>query len=252
MLIPLVLPPTIPLWMVAVATAFAVIIGKEAFGGTGMNLLNPALTARAFLFFAYPTKMSGDAVWIDVDPALAVDGFSGATPLGLALTNGVESLSSVTHVSYDFMSMLIGTIPGSIGETSIIAIMIGAVILLVTGIASWRIMAGVFIGTLGMTFLMNMIGVNPYMTVPLHYHLVMGGMLFATVFMTTDPVTGGQTLQGKWIYGISIGILGMLIRVLNPAYPEGWMLAILLMNVFAPTIDHIIVQKNIKRRVSRA
>ncbi|MDZ4698281.1 MAG: NADH:ubiquinone reductase (Na(+)-transporting) subunit B [Rhodothermales bacterium] len=252
MLIPLVMPPTIPLWMVALATAFAVLLGKEAFGGTGMNILNVALTARVFLFFAYPIYMSGDAVWIAGDPALFVDGFSGATPLGVAYLDGMAGLASMQHVSYDLSSLILGTIPGSIGETSFIAIGIGAVILLVTGIASWRIMASMMAGAYVTAVVFAVTGIDPFLGVPPHYHLFMGSLLFAAVFMATDPVTAAQTTRGKFIYGFLIGIFGMIIRVLNPAYPEGWMLAILLMNVFAPTIDHLVVQSNIKRRLSRA
>ncbi|MEZ4700800.1 MAG: NADH:ubiquinone reductase (Na(+)-transporting) subunit B [Rhodothermales bacterium] len=252
MLIPLVMPPTIPLWMVALATAFAVVLGKEAFGGTGMNILNVALTARVFLFFAYPTYMSGDAVWVAGDASQFVDGFSGATPLGAGYLDGMAGLAAVKHVTYDLTSFITGTIPGSIGETSAIAIGIGALILLVTGIGSWRIMASVLAGAYVTAVVFSLTGIAPYHGVPPHYHIFMGSMLFATVFMATDPVTAAQTTRGKYIYGLLIGVFGMIIRVLNPAYPEGWMLAILLMNVFAPTIDHIVVQGNIKRRLSRA
>ena len=252
MLIPLIMPPTIPLWMVAVATAFAVIIGKEAFGGTGMNILNVALLARVFIFFAHPTYISGDMVWVAGDPSLFVDGFSGATPLGVAYLGGVEALSNVSALNYDLSSLIIGTVPGSIGETSVIAVGIGALILLVTGIASWRVMLSVLIGTLVAGTLFEVGGISYFEGVPAYMHLVMGSMLFATVFMATDPVTSAQTQTGQFIYGFLIGIFGMVIRALNPAYPEGWMLAILLMNVFAPTIDHYVVQSNIKRRLSRA
>lgn len=241
MLIPLVLPPDIPLWMVAVATAFAVIIGKEVFGGTGMNILNPALTARAFLFFAYPSFMSGDKVWIS-DKA---DAFSGATPLGDALVGNLDHLPSLR------MDMIIGTIPGSIGETSIIAISIGALILLFTGVASWRILFSTIAGALIMGLLFNFWGYNDYMNIPAYFHLIMGGFAFGAVFMATDPVTASQTNKGKYIYGFLIGLLAVLIRVINPAYPEGMMLAILLMNVFAPLIDHYVVESNIKKRLKR-
>jgi len=252
MLIPLIMPPTVPLWMVALATAFAVIIGKEAFGGTGMNIMNVALLARVFVFFAYPTYMSGDTVWVAGDASLFVDGFSGATPLGVAYEGGAQALASVSFLDFDLVSMIIGTVPGSIGETSVIAIGIGALILLFTGIASWRIMLSVVIGALAAGAVFSMAGISFFVGIPAYLHMVMGSMLFATVFMATDPVTAAQTNTGKWIYGLLIGILGMIIRALNPAYPEGWMLAILLMNVFAPTIDHFVVQSNIKRRVSRA
>lgn len=246
LLIPLIVPVDIPLWQLTIAIIFAVIIGKEVFGGTGMNILNPALVARAFLFFSYPAWMSGDLVWVEgmVDGG-AVDSFSGATPLALAAAHNIESMPSV-------MSMVIGTIPGSIGETSFIAIMIGAAILLYTGVASWKIMLSTFVGGFAMALFMNLVAVNPFMELPAHYHLIMGGFAFGAVFMATDPVTGSQTETGKWIYGAMIGILAVLIRVLNPAFPEGMMLAILFMNVFAPLIDHYIVEANIKRRLKRA
>ena len=252
MLIPLVMPPTLPLWMVALATIFAVVIGKEAFGGTGMNILNVALTARVFVFFAYPTFISGDQVWVAGDPSTFVDGFSGATPLAVAYVDGLQGLASMQHIAYDLKSIIIGTIPGSIGETSLIAIGIGALILIVTGIGSWRIMISVIAGAMATSALLFALDINPFPNVPAHYHLFMGSLLFAAVYMATDPVTAAQTEKGKYIYGFLIGVFGIIIRVLNPAYPEGWMLAILLMNVFAPTIDHIVVQANIKRRLSRA
>lgn len=241
MLIPLLLPPDIPLWMVAVATAFAVIIGKEVFGGTGMNILNPALTARAFLFFAYPSDMSGDKVWIS-DKA---DAFSGATPLGDALVGNIDALPSP-------LEMFIGTIPGSIGETSTLLIIFGALILLGTGVASWRIMLSTVVGAMVMGGLFNLWGLNDYMNIPAYYHLILGGFAFGAVFMATDPVTASQTNRGKYIYGFLIGLIAVLIRVFNPAYPEGMMLAILLMNVFAPLIDHYVVESNIKKRLKRA
>jgi Na+-transporting NADH:ubiquinone oxidoreductase subunit B len=240
MLIPLIVPPDIPLWMLAIAVVFAVIIGKEVFGGTGMNILNPALTARAFLFFAYPQDMSGDKVWI----ADKADAYSGATPLGNALTGHFDQLPS-------FNDMFYGFIPGSVGETSTLAILIGAVILLITGIASWRVMFSVFAGGLLMGLIFNWAGANEYMNLPPYYHLVMGGFAFGAVFMATDPVTAAQTNKGKYIYGILIGMIAVLIRVVNPAYPEGMMLAILLMNVFAPLIDHYVIESNIKRRLKR-
>jgi len=252
MLIPLLMPPTIPLWMVALATAFAVVLGKEAFGGTGMNILNVVLFARVFIFFAYPTYISGDAVWIAGEAANFVDGFSGATPLGVAYLGGAEALANVAVHDYSMWSLILGTIPGSIGESSVIAIGIGALILIFSGIGSWRIMLSVVIGAFLTASVFSWAGISYFVGVTPFMHIIMGSMLFATVFMATDPVTAAQTTRGKWIYGFLIGVFGMIIRALNPAYPEGWMLAILLMNVFAPTIDHFIVQSNIKRRLSRA
>ena len=252
MLIPLLMPPTIPLWMVALATAFAVVLGKEAFGGTGMNILNVALLARVFIFFAYPTYISGDAVWVAGEAANFVDGFSGATPLGVAYLGGAEALANVAVHDYSMMSLILGTVPGSIGESSVIAIGIGALILIATGIGSWRIMLSVLVGAFVTASVFSFAGISYFQGVTPFMHIIMGSMLFATVFMATDPVTAAQTTRGKWIYGFLIGVFGMIIRALNPAYPEGWMLAILLMNVFAPTIDHFIVQSNIKRRLSRA
>jgi Na+-transporting NADH:ubiquinone oxidoreductase subunit B len=240
MLIPLIMPVGVPLWMVALATAFSVIIGKEVFGGTGMNIFNPALLARAFLFFAYPSHMSGDQVWI----AEKADAFSGATPLALGALGEPQ-----TH---SVMEMFIGLIPGSVGETSVAAILIGAIILLVTGIGSWRIMLSALVGGVIMGLLLNTFAVNPFMEIPFWQHLLMGGFAFGIVFMATDPVSGSQTTRGKWIYGFLIGFLAILIRVVNPAYPEGVMLAILFMNVFAPLIDYYVVQANIKRRMKRA
>ncbi len=240
MLIPLIVPPDIPLWMLTIAIVFAVVIGKEVFGGTGMNILNPALTARAFLFFAYPQDMSGDKVWI----ADKADAFSGATPLGDALVGNFENFQSASD-------MFFGFIPGSVGETSTIAILIGAVILLFTGIASWRVMLSVFVGGYLMGLIFNWAGANEYMNIPPYYHLIMGGFAFGAVFMATDPVTAAQTKKGMYIYGILIGMIAVLIRVVNPAYPEGMMLAILLMNVFAPLIDHYVIEANIKRRLKR-
>jgi Na+-transporting NADH:ubiquinone oxidoreductase subunit B len=246
-LIPLVMPIDVPLWMLALATAFAVIIGKEVFGGTGMNVFNPALMARAFLFFSYPGWMTGDKVWIEglTKGQHIIDGFSGATPLSLCAAGETTKLPS-------FMHMFIGTIPGSIGETSTLAILIGALILIITGIGSWKIIVSVFAGGLGMGLLLNAFAVNPYMEVPAYYHFVMGGFAFGAVFMATDPVSGAQTEKGKWIYGLLIGIMSVLIRVLNPAYPEGVMLAILLMNVFAPLIDYFVIQSSINKRLKRA
>jgi Na+-transporting NADH:ubiquinone oxidoreductase subunit B len=247
LLVPLIMPVDIPLWMLALAVAFSVILGKEVFGGTGMNILNPALLARAFLFFSYPAWMTGDKVWTEGLTAgkNIIDGFSGATPLSLCAAGEITKLPS-------FMHMFLGTIPGSVGETSTIAILIGASILIITGVGSWKIMASVFAGGLGMGLLLNAISANTYMEIPFYYHFVMGGFAFGAVFMATDPVTGSQTEKGKWIYGFLIGVLSVLIRVLNPAYPEGVMLAILLMNVFAPLIDHFVVQSNIKKRLKRA
>jgi Na+-transporting NADH:ubiquinone oxidoreductase subunit B len=245
MLIPLVLPVTTPLWMVAVATAFAVIIGKEVFGGTGMNILNPALLARAFLFFAYPSYLSGE-IWIDTtlqEGQQLIDGFSGATSLAV-MAAGQGTMPS------DF-DLFFGFIPGSIGETSTLAILLGAVVLVATGIGSLRIMASVFIGGLAMGYLLNIFAVNDFMAMPAYRHLIMGGFAFGAVYMATDPVSASQTGTGKYIYGFLIGVLTVLIRVLNPAYPEGMMLAILFMNVFAPLIDHYVVQANIKKRLSR-
>jgi len=255
MLIPLTMPADVPLWMVAVATAFAVIIGKEIFGGTGMNIVNVALTARAFLFFAYPTSMSGDKVWMGGAENTQVDGFSGSTALGdlasfMSDKPVFENLDAYTK-SYSFMDSFMGMIPGSIGETSTLMCLIGAAILLVTGVASLRIIASFFVGGLVMGLVLNGIGGNPYLDLPAYYHLVLGGFAFGAVFMATDPVTAAQTATGKLFYGFFGGVLAILIRVLNPAYPEGVMLAILFMNVTTPIIDHYVVQGNIKRRLKR-
>ncbi|MCK9481132.1 MAG: NADH:ubiquinone reductase (Na(+)-transporting) subunit B [Bacteroidia bacterium] len=240
MLIPLVMPPTIPLWMVAVGAAFCVIIGKEVFGGTGMNVLNPALTARAFLFFAYPVAMSGD-VWIAGKP----DAYSGATILA--------DLASATPINSSTWDIFLGTIPGSIGETSTLACLIGALILGITGVGSWKIIVSVFAGGFLMGTFMNLIpGGNAFMQLPAWEHLIIGGFAFGAVFMATDPVSASQTEQGKIIYGLLIGILTVMIRAWNPAYPEGMMLSILLMNVFAPLIDYYVIEANKKRRLSRA
>ena len=255
----LVLPPTIPLWQVAVAVTFGVIIGKEVFGGTGMNIFNPALTARAFLFFTYPGKISGDKVWtlLDNTKEKIVDGFSGATPL-LSASNteaGKSAVEAVNSAGFSWEQMFMGMIPGSIGETSTLAILIGAAILLITGIGSWRIMLAVLIGGYGSVLLMNFVAgpsTSGIFSLPPHYHLVMGGFAFGLVFMATDPVSAAGTNTGKWIYGIAIGVLAILIRTINPAYPEGMMLAILFMNVFAPLIDYYVVQANIRRRLRRA
>ena len=244
MLIPMVMPIDVPLWMLAVSVVFAVIIGKEVFGGTGMNIMNPALTARAFLFFAYPSFMSGDKVWITTGEGSVVDGFSGATPLADLAANIPVDMSMIGSFFY-------GTIPGSVGETSTLAILIGAVILLITGIASWRTMLSVFVGGYVMGALFNVWGSNEFMMMPSYIHLLLGGFAFGAVFMATDPVTASQTNKGKIIVGFLIGVLAVLIRVFNPAYPVGMMLAILFMNVFAPLVDHYVVSANIKRRLKR-
>ena len=241
MLIPLICPPDVPLWQLALAVAFAVIIGKEVFGGTGYNFLNPALVARAFLFFSYPIQMSGDTVWI----AAQGDAISGATPLG-------EMIAGAAQPSASVLDMIIGFMPGSVGETSVIAILIGALILLVTGVASWRIMLSIFVGGAAMGLIFNAVGANEYMTMPFYYHFLMGGFMFGAVFMATDPVTAAHTNTGKYIYGFLLGVMAVLIRVVNPAYPEGMMLAILLLNVFAPLIDYYVVDANIRKRAKRA
>ena len=258
MLIPLCMPANIPLWMVALATIFAVVIGKEVFGGTGMNILNVALTARAFIFFAYPTKISGE-IW--VNEAGKVDGYSGATALGdLALTVGkAQNLPEVSGIMtkfepdgmYSMSNSIIGMIPGSIGETSVIAILIGAAVLLFTGIGSWRIMASMFVGGLTMAWIFNLADANAFMSLPPLHQLMVGGFMFGMVFMATDPVTAAQTETGKIIYGFFCGFFGIMIRVFNPAYPEGIMLSILFMNVMAPLIDHYVVAANIKKRAKR-
>lgn len=245
MLIPLIMPIDVPLWMLAVSVIFAVVIGKEVFGGTGMNILNPALTARAFLFFAYPSHMSGDKVWVH---GASVDGHSGSTILGELATN----TKSFAELKWSSSDAFIGLIPGSIGETSLIAILIGAFILLFTGIGSWRIILSTFIGGYLTSLLFNLWGLNYLMTTPAHIHLIIGGFAFGAVYMATDPVTGSQTNLGKYIYGFLIGFFAIVIRIFNPAYPEGMMLAILLMNVFAPLIDHYVIEANIKRRLKRS
>ncbi|MCA6409238.1 MAG: NADH:ubiquinone reductase (Na(+)-transporting) subunit B, partial [Cytophagales bacterium] len=261
MLIPLVMPPDVPLWQVGLATAFAVIIGKEAFGGTGMNVMNVALTARAFLYFAYPTDISG-SVWTYIGEAKTVAGYSGATPLSLAAdaatsgTNVVTSLNSFgagwNEGVFSFWNMFMGIMPGCIGETSTLMCLVGAFILVATGTGSWKVIVSVFGGAYAMGLLLNLIGGNAFVEMPAHYHLVIGGLAFGAVFMATDPVTASQTETGKWIYGALIGIFTVMIRVFNPAYPEGIMLAILLMNVFAPLIDYFVVSANKKRRLQRA
>ena len=249
LLIPMIVPVGCPLWILAIATAFSVIFAKEVFGGTGMNVFNPALIARAFLFFAYPAKMSGDTVWVAKDSIFGlgqtVDGLTAATPLGQAATNIVPDAS--------LADMIIGLIPGSIGETSVIAIAIGAFILLWTGVASWKTMGSVFVGGIVMALIFNALGSesNTMAQLPWYEHIVLGGFCFGAVFMATDPVTSARTEGGKYIYGFLIGAMAVIIRVLNPGYPEGMMLAILLMNVFAPLIDYCFVQKNISARAKR-
>ncbi len=280
-LIPLIMPPDIPLWILGLSVAFAVILGKEAFGGTGMNVLNIALLSRAFIFFAYPTTIAGDQVWVSGFETMApgaevtynwfhtgffngifeavgwslfepggtiIDGFTGATPLGLAYEGGWEAVTQV----YSESQMLWGAIPGSIGETSKPAVLIGAAFILITGIASWRIMISMIIGAAGMAMIMNAWGASPFMQVPWYYQFYMGSFFFAMAFMATDPVSAASTNRGKLIYGLLIGAVGMIVRVWNPAYPEGWMLSILLLNVFAPLIDHYVLESNINKRLKRA
>ena len=230
LLIPMVMPISVPLWIVALSTAFAVIIGKEVFGGTGMNVFNPALLARAFAFFAYTPQMSGEAVWY-------ADSKTGATAL--------EQLSTTGDMQWSALDAFIGLIPGSAGETSTAAILLGAAILLFTGVASWRIMLSVFVGGLAFGYLFDAVGMTEF---PAYYHLLVGGFAFGAVFMATDPVTSAQTNAGKWIYGFMVGALAILIRVINPAYPEGMMLSILFMNALAPLIDYFVVERNIARR----
>ena len=266
MLIPLIMPPGIPLWQVALATVFATTVAKEVFGGTGMNILNVALTARVFLYFGFPSDISGD-VWTYYgnDDQELISGYSGATPLylGASTVDNVDSNSLAYLLDeyseainqtdfYSFQNMFLGAIPGSIGETSTLMCLIGAFILIFTGVGSWRIMLSVFLGAYCMGFLFNLIGSNEFMLIPPEYHFVFGGLAFGAVFMATDPVTAAQTETGKWIYGFMIGILTVVIRIFNPAYPEGIMLAILFMNVFAPLIDFYIVKANKKRRLKRA
>ena len=240
-LIPLIVPPTIPLWQVAIGTAFGVIFGKEVFGGTGRNIFNPALMSRAFLFFAYPAQISGDKPWV------AVDGFSGATALAQTSADGLSSL----HLSWS--DYFFGFQPGSMGEMSEFCVLLGAAYLIYTGIGSWRIMLACCVGLFAMSSIFNAVGseTNAMFAVPAHWHFVLGSFAFAAVFMATDPVSASMTNAGKWIYGILIGMMGVMIRVVNPAYPEGWMLAILFMNAFAPTIDYFVMKANIKRRMAR-
>jgi Na+-transporting NADH:ubiquinone oxidoreductase subunit B len=241
LLVPMIMPVDIPLWMVAISVAFAVLIAKEAFGGTGMNILNPALTARAFAFFAYPTYMSGNKVW--VSEASSVDSISGETILG--------RLASGENVNYSMFEMFQGSIPGSIAETSTLWIVVGASILILTGVGSWRIIVGGILGGSLMAFIFNLWDLNPLMSFLWINHLIVGGFAFGIVFMATDPVSATQTNKGKWIYGFLVGLFCIMIRVFNPAYPEGVMLAILLMNVFAPTIDHFVISANISERKKR-
>ena len=239
----LICPPTVPLWQVALGISFGVVIGKEVFGGTGKNFLNPALTGRAFLFFAYPAQMSGDSVWT------AVDGFTGPTALSIAASDGVAALQS----QMTWFDAFFGNMQGSVGEVSTFCILLGAVVLLWTRIASWRIMAGVLLGMVFLSSLFNAIGSesNPMFALPPYWHLVLGGFAFGMVFMATDPVSAAMTNTGKWIFGITIGLMVVLIRVVNPAFPEGMMLAILFANLLAPVIDHFVVQANVKRRLAR-
>ena len=289
-LIPLIMPPATPLWIVALATAFAVVIAKEAFGGTGMNIFNVALIARVFVFFAFPSEISGDQIWVTHDyTALhkgfnslvsvfgcndffaiqqstgVIDGWSGATPLSLAAQGGWESVQAYTvniqgetYQPYSIGNLLIGNVPGSIGEVSKIGIIFGALFLVITKIGSWRVMLSMVLGAIFMSVLLNIINesyanelTNAFLSVPWYYQFAMGSLFFAMAFMATDPVTASGTNNGKWVYGFMIGVIGIIIRVLNPAYPEGWMLAILLLNVFAPLIDYVVLQNNIKRRLSR-
>lgn len=261
MLIPLIVPIDTPLWMVGVATAFAVVFAKEVFGGTGMNIFNVALVTRAFLFFAYPTFMSGDVVWVRTSDTFGlgagsvVDAYSGATPLGQVATASTADVQLVNIIKepISFIDGFIGLIPGSVGETSTLAILIGAVLLLVTRIASWKTMFSVFAGGAFVAWLFNVAGPDTAAAnFPWYSHLVFGGFAFGAVFMATDPVTSARTETGKWIYGALIGAMAIIIRVLNPGYPEGMMLAILLLNIFAPLIDHYVVEGNIKRRLKRA
>jgi len=290
-LIPLVMPPAIPLWIVALATAFSVVIAKEAFGGTGMNIFNIALVARVFVFFAFPSEISGDEIWVSSDyswlhkgfnagaslfgsadffsintPSVLVDGYTGATPLSLAAQGGWENvqnyavtIDSKVYHPYAVSNLIFGNVPGSVGEVSKIGVILGALLLIVTKIGSWRVMLSIVLGAMFMSILLNIINVNyasevtnAFLSVPWYYQFAMGSLFFAMAFMATDPVTASSTNTGKWVYGFLIGVVGIIIRVLNPAYPEGWMLAILLLNVFAPLIDYTVLQQNIKRRLSRA
>ncbi len=255
LLFPLVLPPTTPLWQVALGISFGVVLGKEVFGGTGKNFLNPALTARAFLYFAYPSQIIGDKVWV------ALDGYTGPTILTTmgsqrsVLPGGgtFKAVIGPEQLNISWLDAFMGWIPGSMGETSALACLLGAFFLILTGVGSWRIMSGVLIGSMGMATMLHGIGssTNAVFQIPAHWHLVIGGLAFGLVFMATDPVSASMTETGKWIYGILIGVMTMIIRVLNPAFPEGIMLAILFGNVFAPIIDFVVVQQNIRRRMAR-
>ena len=248
-LIALIVPPTIPLWQLAVATTFGVIIGKEIFGGTGMNIFNPALVVRAFLFFAYPAQISGDRVWV------ALDGYASASPLAL-VAEGAEApiVDVLAAQGVTWWNSFIGLIPGSIGETSTLAILLGIGLLLITGVGSWRIMLSMLIGGVMMAALLNLAAPHPghFLALPIHYHLTLGGFAFGLAYMATDPVSAAATDAGKWVYGFLVGILSILVRILNPAFPEGVMLAILFMNMFAPLIDHFVVRSNVKKRLARA
>jgi len=243
----LILPPDIPLWQVALGISFGVVVGKEVFGGTGKNFLNPALTGRAFLFFAYPAEISGDSVWT------AVDGFSGATALSQAAQGGIDAIAHPWGQSLTWFDAFFGNMQGSIGEVSTLATLLGGVVLLWTGIASWRIVTGVFLGMVATSLLFNAIGsdTNPMMAMPFWWHFVLGGFAFGMIFMATDPVSASMTDTGKWLFGALIGLMVVLIRVANPAFPEGMMLAILFANLFAPLIDHFVIRANVKRRHAR-
>ncbi|MDI9606467.1 MAG: NADH:ubiquinone reductase (Na(+)-transporting) subunit B [Bacteroidota bacterium] len=262
-LIPMILPVDTPLWMIALATAFAVVFAKEVFGGTGYNVFNVALVARAFLFFSYPSKMSGDQVWVrtadtfGMGGGTVLDGYSGATPLGQIATTEAASFSEftfqgITGQSLSISDMFFGFIPGAMGEVSTFAILLGAILLIATGVGSWKTMLSVFLGGAVAVLITNLFAQNVLMEMPMHYHFLLGGFAFGAVFMATDPVTSARTEKGKWIYGFLIGVIAITIRVFNPGYPEGMMLAILFMNIFAPLIDFYVVDANIKRRLKRA
>lgn len=267
MLIPMIVPVDLPLWMLAVATAFAVVFAKEVFGGTGYNIFNVALVARAFLFFAYPSKMTGEHVFVRTENSFGIgdsqvidgitqtiDAFSGATPLSQleTATSSNTILVDITGHALNYWDMFLGLIPGSIGETSKLAILLGAIVMIVFGVASWKTMVSVFVGGIATAFLINQFAVNAVMEVTPLEHILLGGFAFGAVFMATDPVTSARTESGKWVYGFFIGVIAILIRVFNPGYPEGMMLAILFMNAFAPLIDYVVVEKNIKRRMKRS
>jgi Na+-transporting NADH:ubiquinone oxidoreductase subunit B len=249
LLVPLIVPPTIPLWQLAIATSFGVVIGKEIFGGTGMNIFNPALVVRAFLFFAYPAQISGDRVWV------ALDGYSAASPLAV-VAEGAEApiVDVLAAQGMTWWNSFIGLIPGSIGETSTLAILLGIGLLLITGVGSWRIMLSMLIGGVVMAGILNLAAPHPghFLALPIHYHLTLGGFAFGLAYMATDPVSAAATDMGKWIYGFLVGVLSILVRIINPAFPEGVMLAILFMNMFAPLIDHFVVRSNVKKRLARA